>query len=137
MNRMLRLVLPWFTLALVAVAAAALRYGAIEPPAVANLCTVGGGPAWCAWRQWAVLGFLSYGYGYAALTAAFVALFWRHPLPAWLAASLGIAALVLYCFEAGAFALLVGALRLLRAQADSPPPGRQHRQGEGEVQPQP
>jgi hypothetical protein len=137
MNRTLRLVLPWFTLALVAVAAATLRYGVIEPPAVANLCTAGGGPAWCAWRQWAVLGFLSYAYGYAALTAAFIALFWRHPLPAWLATALGLAALVLYCFEAGAFALLVGALRLLRAQADSLAAGAQHRQGEGEVQHQP
>lgn len=137
MNRMLRLVLPWFTLALVAVAAAALRYGVIEPPAVANLCTPNGGPGWCAWRQWAVLGFLSYGYGYAALTAAFIALFWRHPLPAWLAAALGISALVLYCFEAGAFATLVGVLRLLRAQADGMPPRKQHRQGQREVQPQP
>lgn len=137
MNRTLRLVLPWLTVALVAVAAAALRYGVIEPPAVGNLCTADGGPAWCAWRQWAVLGFLSYGYGYAALTAAFVALVARHPLAAWLAAALGVAALVLYCVEAGAFALLVGALRLLRAQADSLPPGKQHRQREGEVQPQP
>ena len=137
MNRMLRLVLPWFTLALVAVAAAALRYGMIEPPAVANLCTANGGPAWCAWRQWAVLGFLSYGYGYAALTAAFIALFWRHRLAAWLSAALGVAALVLYCFEAGAFALLVGALRLLRAQVDALPPRGQYREGEGEVQPQP
>lgn len=137
MNRPLRLVLPWFTLALVAVAAATLRYGVIEPPTVANLCTASGEPAWCAWRQWAVLGFLSYGYGYAALTAAFIALFWRHPLPAWLAAALGTAALVLYCFEAGAFALLVGVLRLLRAQADGMAPGTQHRQGEGEVEPQP
>ena len=84
-----------------------------------------------------MLGFLSSSYGYAALVASFVALFWRHPLAAWLAAALGVAALVLYCFEAGAFALLVGALRLLRAQADGLPPRRQHRHGEGEVQPQP
>jgi hypothetical protein len=137
MNRILRLTLPWFTLALVALAAAALRYGAIEPPAVAHLCGADGGPGWCAWRQWAVLGFLSYGYGYAALTAAFLALFVRHPLVAWLAAALGFAALVLYCFEAGAFALLVGVLRLLRAQADGSAPGNQHRQPDGEVQPQP
>ena len=137
MNRLLRRVLPWFTLALVALAAATLRYGVIEPPAVANLCTADGGPAWCAWRQWAVLGFLSYGYGYAALTAAFVALVARHPLAAWLAAALGAAALVLYCPEAGAFALLVGVLRLLRAQADGLPPGEQHRQRQGQVQPQP
>jgi hypothetical protein len=137
MTRTLRLALPWFTLALVALAASALRYGVIEPPAVAHLCTAGGGPGWCAWREWAVLGFLGYTYGYAALTAAFVALFWRHPLAAWLAAALGVAALVLYCVEAGAFALLVGALRLLRVQADGLPPRREHRDGQREVQPQP
>jgi hypothetical protein len=137
MTRTLRLVVPWFTLALVALAASALRYGVIEPPAVANLCTAGGGPGWCAWREWAVLGFLGYAYGYAALTAAFIALFWRHPLVAWLAAALGVAALVLYCFEAGAFALLVGALRLLRVQADALPPRSQYRDGERKVQPQP
>ena len=137
MTRTLRLIVPWFTLALVALAASALRYGVIEPPAVANLCTAGGGPGWCAWREWAVLGFLGYAYGYAALTAAFIALFWRHPLAAWLAAALGVAALVLYCFEAGAFALLVGALRLLRVQADALPPRSQYRDGERKVQPQP
>lgn len=137
MNRTLRLTLPWFAIALVALAAATLRYGVIEPTSVAHLCGADGGPGWCAWRQWAVLGFLSYGYGYAALTAAFIALVARHPLAAWLAAALGFAALVLYCFEAGAFALLVGALRLLRAQAGSVTPGEQNRQGEGEVQPQP
>ena len=137
MSRTLRLVLPWFTLALVALAAAAVRYGAIEPPAVANLCTANGGPTWCAWREWAVLGFLSYAYGYAALTAAFIALFWRHPLAAWLAAALGAAALVLYCVEAGALALLVGALRLARVQADRLPPRSQYRNGESKVQTQP
>lgn len=137
MNRTLRLVLPWFTLALVALAAAVLRYGVIELPAVANLCSAQGGPRWCAWREWAVLAFLGYGYGYAALTATFIALVSRHPLAAWLAAALGFAALVLYCFEAGAFALLAGALCLLRAQVRGLPPGEQHRQREGEVQPQP
>jgi hypothetical protein len=137
MNRTFRLILPWLTLALIALAAAALRFDVIEPPAMATLCSAEGGPRWCAWRQWAVLGFLSYTYGYAALTAAFIALVARHPLAAWLAAALGVAALVLYCFEAGAFALLVGALRLLRAQVDCLPPAQQHRQREGEVQPQP
>ena len=131
MNRWLRLALPWLTLASVALAAAIVRYGVIEPPAVAHLCTAGGAPGWCAWRQWAVLGFLGYGYGYAALTAAFLALVTRHPLAAWLAAAMGFTAMVLYCVEAGAFALLVGALRLLRAQADGVPPDEQHRQGEG------
>jgi len=137
MSRAARLLLPWLLIALVALAASALRFGVIEPPAMADLCGADGGPGWCAWRQWAVLAFLSYGYGYAALTAAFIALVARHPLAAWLAAALGMAALVLYCFEAGAFALLVGALRLLRAQAAALAPGQQYRQREGEVQPQP
>ena len=136
MNRALRLTLPWLTLALVGLAAAVLRYGVIEPPTVADLCGASGGPRWCAWRQWAVVAFLGYGYGYAALTAVFIALVLRHPLAAWLAAALGAAALVLYCFEAGAFALLVGALRLARAQAGVPPV-EHHGQREGEVQPQP
>ena len=137
MSRAARLLLPWLLIALVALAASALRFGLIEPPAVADLCSADGGPRWCAWRQWAVLAFLSYGYGYAALTAAFIALISGHRLAAWLAAALGMAALVLYCFEAGAFALLVGALRLLRAQAAALAPGQQYRQREGEVEPQP
>lgn len=137
MTRTFRLALPWLAIALVALAAAVLRYGVIEPPTMANLCGAAGGPRWCAWREWAVLAFLGYGYGYAALTAAFVALVSRHALAAWLAAALGFAALVLYCFEAGAFALLAGALCLLRAQRRSLAPGEQDRQREGEVQPQP
>lgn len=136
MNRSLRLTLPWLTIALVGLAAAVLRYGLIEPPSMADLCSATGGPRWCAWRQWAVVAFLGYGYGYAALTAAFIALVLRHPLAAWLAAALGAAALVLYCFEAGAFALLVGALRLARSQAGWPA-GEHYRQREGEIQPQP
>lgn len=137
MNRTLRLAFPWFALALVALAALALRYAIIEPPAVAQRCGVDGAPSWCAWRQWAVLAFLGYGYGYAALAAAALALVWRHPLTAWLAAGFGVAALILYCAEAGAFALLLGALRLLRAQAGVLPPGEQHGQGKAEVQAQP
>jgi hypothetical protein len=35
-----------------------------------------------------------------------------------LAASLGVIALQLYCYEGGALALLIGALRLVRVQYD-------------------
>lgn len=136
MNRTLRLTLPWLTIALIGLAAAVLRYGLIEPAQMADLCGADGGPRWCAWRQWAVVAFLGYGYGYAALTAAFLALVLRHPLAAWLAAALGAAALVLYCFEAGAFALLVGVLRLARAQAGRPS-AEQDWQGERQVEAQP
>jgi hypothetical protein len=134
---LLRLSLPWLLLAAVALLAVVLRYRAIEPTEMAHLCeSAAGRPAWCAWRQALVLGFLSYGYGWAALAGAALALVWKHPSSAWLAAALGLFALQMYCYEAGAFAALVGCLRLLRAQADLLP-GDEDGQGDGEVQPQP
>lgn len=133
----LRLSLPWLLLVLMAALAAAIRYGLIEPAAVGHLCESAiTAPAWCQWRQWLVLGFLSYGYGWAALAFAALALAWRNPAAAWLAAAAGLLALQLYCYEAGALALLVGCLRLMRLQARSAP-GDQHRQGERQVQSQP
>lgn len=128
---------PWLLIALMGLAAAALRMFLIEPSHLAHLCDAAGSPGWCRWRQAAVLGFLSYGYGYAALVAALLAWFWKHPLMAWLAAALGLAALQLYCVDAGAFALLLGSLRLLRWQAAHLDPATQHRQGQREIQAQP
>lgn len=132
-----RLALPWLALALVALGAAGLRYGLIEPSEIGQLCAGADAPRWCAWRQTLVLGFLAYAYGYAALAATALALLWKHPFAGWLAAALGAFALQLYCVEAGAFALLVGSLRLLRWQADRLPPRGEHRHGERQVQPQP
>ena len=108
---------PWLLLLATGVFAAALRYGVIEPSAAAQLCESGHGPAWCAARQWLVLGFLNNTYGIAALVAAALALALKQPSAAWLAAALGAFALEMYCFEAGALALLIGCLRLLRIQA--------------------
>ncbi len=113
----LRKALPWLLLMAIGALAMALRYELIEPAAVVQLCESGQGPPWCSIRQWLVLGFLSNGYGIAALVAAAVSLVWKHPWTAWLAAALGAVALELYCFEAGALALLIGCLRLLRIQA--------------------
>ena len=121
MTALLRNSLPWLLLALVAALAAWIRYGLIEPAAIGHLCEATSAPAWCRGRQLLVLGFLSYGYGWAALAFAAIALVWKHPLSAWLAAASGVLALQLYCFEAGAFALLVGCLRLIRLQADAAP----------------
>jgi hypothetical protein len=132
-----RVALPWVALALVALGAAALRYGLIEPSEMGQLCAASDAPRWCAWRQALVLGFLAYAYGYAALAATALALLWKHPFAAWLAAALGAFALQLYCVEAGAFALLLGSLRLLRWQADRLPPRGEHRHGERQVQAQP
>jgi len=112
-----RKALPWLLLIAVGLLAAVLRYGLVEPSTIVQLCESGKGPAWCNVRQWVVLGFLGNGYGIAALIAAALSLIWKHPWAAWLAAALGAFALEMYCFEAGALALLIGCLRLLRIQA--------------------
>ena len=138
MTAFLRLSLPWLLLALVAALAAWIRYGLIEPAAIGHLCETATAPSWCQWRQRLVLAFLNYGYGWAALACAALALAWKHPASAWLAAAVGVFALQLYCFEAGAFALLVGCLRLVRWQADRlAAPRDQHGQRDRQVQTQP
>lgn len=111
-----RALLPWLLLVLAGLAAAWLRYGLIEPPAMAQLCTAASAPAWCALRQTLVLGFLHEAYGVAALVAALLALLRRSRALAWLAAALGAVALQLYNYEPGALALLVGCLRLVHLQ---------------------
>ncbi|KRF01970.1 hypothetical protein ASG87_10740 [Frateuria sp. Soil773] len=136
MTGKMRLALPWLLLVPVLLAALALRYLLIEPADMIHRCD-GTGPWWCAWRQQAVLAFLGYGYGYAALAAAALALAWKHRFSAWLAIACGLVALQLYCVDAGAFAVLLGSLRLLRLQAAGVAPGKQQRRGEREVQPQP
>jgi hypothetical protein len=134
---LLRLSLPWLLLVAIGALAVTIRYGLIEPAAIGHLCEgAATAPAWCQWRQWVVLGFLGYGYGWAALAFTALALAWRHPAAAWLAAAGGVLALQLYCYEAGAFALLVGCLLLIRLQA-GPAPADQDRQSQGQVQAQP
>ncbi len=128
---------PWLLLLLVALLAACLRYGVIEPATMAQRCGGGHAPWWCRWRQWLVLGFLHDVYGIAALAATALALLWKRAWLAWLAAALGIIALQLYCFESGALAVLVGCLRLLRLQAIRAIPVDQHRRGQQQVHSQP
>ncbi|OOG49537.1 hypothetical protein [Rhodanobacter sp. C01] len=124
----------WLGLLVVALGAASLRYRLIESSAIGELCSSEHGPAWCDWRQWLVLGFQHHAgnisvYGVIALMATALALLSKRPWPAWLAAATGTFALLLYCFEPGALALLIGCLRLLRLQAQPPtPPLGQHRQ---------
>lgn len=140
MNAAPRLLLPWLLLLLPALFAAWLRYGLIEPPAAAQQCAAALAPAWCGLRQIAVRGFLSDGYGIAALAATALALSWRRPASAWLAAALGLVAVLLYCYQAGALALLIGALLLLRNRPRGAPtalPGDQHGSGQQQVQAEP
>lgn len=131
---LLRLSLPWLSLAVVGLLAVALRYGLIEPSEMCDGAATN--PAWCQWRQAAVMGFLNYGYGWAALAAALLALACKHPFTAWLAAAAGLFALQMYCYEAGAFAVLVGCLRLLRQQAGTSP-ADEDGQGDRDAQTQP
>ena len=113
----LRVLAPWLLLVLVGLGAAWLRYGLIEPPATAQLCTAASAPAWCALRQALVLGFLHEVYGVLAILAAVLALLRRARALAWLAAALGVVALQLYNYEPGALALLVSCLRLVHLTA--------------------
>ncbi|MEW9571996.1 hypothetical protein ABQJ54_09535 [Rhodanobacter sp. Si-c] len=115
-TRWLRPLTPWLLLVLVGFGAAGLRYGLVEPPALAQLCTATQAPAWCALRQALVLGFLHEVYGIAAICVAVLALLRRSRVLAWLAAALGVLALQLYNYEPGALALLVGCLRLVHLQ---------------------
>lgn len=128
--------LPWLALLAVGLATAWLRYGLIQPSHIAALCSDAGSPIWCVWRQWLVLGFLRDVYGVLALLAAALALFSRRLAVAWLAAAMGLFALELYCYQAGALAFLLGCLRLLRLQAGTSP-SKQYRAGQGEIQGQP
>ncbi|MEP7186427.1 MAG: hypothetical protein ABI767_11375 [Rhodanobacter sp.] len=133
-----QLALPWLLLLVVGLSAAWLRYGLIESSAIGQQCSASGAPAWCAWRQALVLGFLHNVYGVAALVVAAIALAWPRMWVAWLAAALGVVALELYCFQSGALALLIGCLRLLRTQASVyATPVAQHRQRQREVQAEP
>jgi hypothetical protein len=128
---------PWLLLAVCWLAFAWLRYGFIGSAAVAQTCAASQPPAWCNIRQTLVLGFLYDIYGIAALIIAALALFVKRAWLAWLAAALGALALVLFCFESGALALLIGCLRLLRLQLAARAPGKPHRHGDRQVQAQP
>ncbi|HET8763911.1 MAG TPA: hypothetical protein VFM52_01700 [Rhodanobacter sp.] len=113
----------WLAILLVGAGATWLRFGLIEQPALADLCTRAAPPWWCALRQMLVLGFLHGVYGGLALAALALALLRRSLVPAALAAALGAFALVLYCPESGAFALLAGCLRLVHLGGRQPAPG--------------
>lgn len=133
-RRFISIALPWLLLVLVGLIAAWLRYGFIEAPALAHLCEDGNPPAWCSAHQLLVLGFNTYGYGIAAIVATVWALIAAKPWLAAVAATLGMFALVLYCYDAGAIALLIGSLRLLRLQANRVVVTPRHPHGHGDRQ---
>ena len=124
-----RLILSWLSLIVIGVAAYALRYALVESPDVANACETSL-TFECSARHVAVMGFIlgrTFGYqmgiyGWVALAAAALALGWKKPFAAWLSAATGLVAVILYCFAPGAFALLIGCLRLVRLQSTGATP---------------
>jgi hypothetical protein len=138
-RRCLSLALPWFLLIAVGLLSAWLRYRFIEPPALAHRCDDGNGPDWCGVRNAIVIGFNTYGYGIAAIIATVLALIGKKAWLGWLAAALGMFALILYCYHAGAVALLIGSLRLIRLQANGTmaTPSHPDRHGNPQVEAQP
>lgn len=137
--RRLLTLLPWLLIIAIGLLSAWLRYGFIELAPLAHRCDDANAPMWCGARQFIVIGFNSYGFGIAALLVTVPALILEKPWLACLAAALGVFALTLYCYYAGAVALLVGCLRLVRLQANAAmaTPRHPHRQGDGKVQSQP
>ncbi|GLQ49063.1 hypothetical protein ACFFJT_02485 [Dyella flava] len=138
-KQLLNVTWPWLLIVLIGLFSTWLRYGFIEPPALAHMCDdPAHGPSSCGIRRFIVLGFNSYSFGIAALVASALALIMKKPAMAWLAAALGLFAVIMYCYYAGAVALLIGCLRLLRLQANRmPAPGHQHGQANRQVKTQP
>jgi hypothetical protein len=139
-KRTIHALLPWLLLVIVGFATAWLRYGFIEPAALAHMCDKGNAniPASCGFRHAVVIGFNTYSFGFAALIVTAIALVSKNRFIAWLAAALGVFALIIYCYYAGAVALLVGCLRFLRLQANGmSTPVDPHRHGNRNVQTQP
>ena len=111
-----------------------LRLGWIESAEVAHRCLAGLDSAGCLARRLAIVAFASGGLRDAAAGCAVLAVLWKHPISAWLAALAGGLALVLYSPEAGAAALLVGSLLGVHLAARSrSQPGEQDRRGEQDV----
>lgn len=137
-RRFIPAAMPWLLILVLGLLAAWLRYGLIESRSLAHFCEDGNPPSWCNLRLAVVMGFSRYGYGIAAVMVTVLAMIWSKPWLAGFAAALGMFALILYCYDAGAIALLIGSLRLVRLQANRmAAPGHPDRHGNRQIQPQP
>ena len=114
---------PWLAALAAGLIAAWLRYRLVEPAALAQACAAGASGLDCVLRAATVAAFHSHALTMvcAVLTALALITRWR-PLAA-LALAAGATGLILYSFEAGAAALLSGALVLARPRSgDTDPP---------------
>jgi hypothetical protein len=137
-KRLFPILMPWLLIVVIGLLTAWLRYGFIEPPVLAHMCDDGNGSVSCQARSLIVLGFNTYSFGVIALIVTALAFVQKKPAIACLAAALGMFAIILYCYYAGAIALLIGCLRLVNLQKRSmPAPGDQNGYGNRQVKAQP
>lgn len=95
--------------------AAVIRYLAIEPDAVARVCTaMGKQPWWCGVHRATVITFQSGILGVVSLASAAFAVFGGRSLFVMLATGFGGAGLILYSAGPAAVAVVLGLLRALR-----------------------
>ncbi|HEY4143724.1 hypothetical protein [Pinirhizobacter sp.] len=121
-RRILRTLTPWLLILAAGGLAAVVRFLFIEPAAIGETCEAQAALWWCSLRLLLVKGFIFHQlYGWVAFAVAIASMTMRRPWLAVLAAALGIYAMVLYCVELGAFALLVGILREVRLRAGGSP----------------
>lgn len=91
-----------------------LRFGVVEPEALAHACGAPAAPWWCALRAAVIAAFASGALALACVVVAVAATLMRSRRVALAAACLGVAGLVLFSYESGAVALLAGLLVLAR-----------------------
>jgi hypothetical protein len=114
---MRRAILEWTCVAAVFAIAAFARYQLIQPPEVAQACELAGAPWWCEVRMLVIRSFANFGLGYAAMATTLLTVLTWNRVAAWLAAMVGAAGLILYCYEPAAVSFVIGVLVLARAQS--------------------
>ncbi len=117
-----RLIAPWLAAALVCVAAILVRQFLIQPPHIGHTCDAATlslpapGPWWCSARAAFIMTYAWGGLNGACWVLTLAALAFRREAIAALALAVGLFAIVMYSYEAGAVAITIGALVLARAQ---------------------
>jgi hypothetical protein len=95
-----------------------LRFNLVEQDELGFFCDGGGGGARCAIRWLIVQSFNTYGLGYAGVFFGVIAVVTRSAFAACLAATVGMAGLILYTWDFSGLGFLLGALTLARSQFD-------------------
>ncbi len=109
-----RLLTPVLLAITVAALASYARRYYIEPESIAFACEANPSQGWCAARNLLIQSFAQGGLGWASLASAALAVMSGALLAAYAAWVLGVAGLILYCYEFAAVGALTGALVLVR-----------------------